>query len=55
MVISGRTIWRAKQISENYAANIDMDKTWPRLMQTAGYDTYMTGKMACESEGKRYF
>ncbi len=44
MIISGRSVWRAQQISGNYSKNEDLDKTWPRLMQTAGYETYMTGK-----------
>ena len=44
MIISGRSIWRAQQISDKYRENKDLDKTWPRLMQTAGYETYMTGK-----------
>ena len=44
MLISGRSIWRAQQISDHYSKNEDIDKTWPKLMQTAGYDTYMTGK-----------
>ena len=44
MLISGRSIWRAQQISDHYTKNEDLDKTWPKLMQTAGYDTYMTGK-----------
>jgi len=44
MIISGRSVWRAQQVSGNYSKNEDLDKTWPRLMQTAGYETYMTGK-----------
>lgn len=44
MMISGRSVWRAQQISGNYSKNQDLDKTWPRLMQTQGYETYMTGK-----------
>ncbi|WP_411029728.1 sulfatase-like hydrolase/transferase [Spongiimicrobium sp. 3-5] len=44
MIISGRSIWRAQQISNNYAKNQQTEKTWPKLMESAGYDTYMTGK-----------
>ncbi len=44
MIISGRSVWRAQQVSDNYSKNQDLDKTWPRLMQTQGYETYMTGK-----------
>ncbi|MFK5973474.1 MAG: sulfatase-like hydrolase/transferase [Flavobacteriaceae bacterium] len=55
MLISGRSIWRAKQISENYAKGEDIDKTWPKLMQTAGYDTYMTGKWHVNAKPKEVF
>ncbi len=55
MIISGRSIWRAKQISDNYSKNEDIDKTLPRLMQTAGYDTYMTGKWHVQAKPKEIF
>ncbi len=55
MVISGRSIWRAQQISGNYSKDEDLDKTWPRLMQTAGYDTYMTGKWHVQAKPKKIF
>lgn len=44
MVISGRSIWRAQEISKNFAKNNDLDKTWPKLMESVGYETYTTGK-----------
>lgn len=44
MIISGRTVWNARKISDEYENNKQTDKTWPRLMQAAGYETYMTGK-----------
>ncbi|SHJ37785.1 Arylsulfatase A [Arenibacter nanhaiticus] len=55
MIISGRSLWRAQQISHQYAQNLELDKTWPRLMQTAGYDTYMTGKWHVEAKPKDIF
>ena len=55
MIISGRSIWRAQQISDNYSKNEDIDKTWPRLMQTAGYDTYMTGKWHVQAKADSIF
>ena len=55
MMISGRSIWRAKQISNNFSKNKDIDKTWPRLMQTEGYDTYMTGKWHVKAKPKEIF
>lgn len=55
MIISGRSIWRAKQVSENYKKNEDLDKTWPRLMQTQGYETYMTGKWHVSAKADSIF
>jgi len=55
MLISGRSIWRAQQISDHYSKNEDIDKTWPKLMQTAGYDTYMTGKWHVTAKPKDIF
>ena len=55
MIISGRSIWDAQKISHNYSNNKDLDKTWPRLMQTKGYDTYMTGKWHVEAKPDSIF
>ena len=55
MLISGRSIWRAQQISDHYSKNEDIDKTWPKLLQTAGYDTYMTGKWHVNAKPKEIF
>ncbi|WP_242202152.1 sulfatase-like hydrolase/transferase [Aestuariivivens insulae] len=55
MIISGRSIWRAQKISGEYAKNESLDKTWPRLMQTQGYDTYMTGKWHVEAKPEKIF
>ena len=55
MMISGRSIWRAQQISGNYSKNEDLDKTWPKLMETAGYETYMTGKWHVRAKADSIF
>lgn len=44
MLISGRSVWRANELSENWKNNDSIEKSWGRLMERAGYDTYMTGK-----------
>ncbi|MDO5977476.1 sulfatase-like hydrolase/transferase [Flavivirga spongiicola] len=55
MMISGRSVWRAEQVSGNYSKNQDLDKTWPRLMQTQGYETYMTGKWHVQAKADSIF
>ncbi|MEX0274993.1 MAG: sulfatase-like hydrolase/transferase [Flavobacteriaceae bacterium] len=44
MIISGRSIWRAQEISRKFAKNLELEKTWPQLLKEKGYETYMTGK-----------
>ncbi len=44
MMISGRSVWRANQISKQWSKGIHREKTWGQLMKDAGYDTYMSGK-----------
>ncbi len=44
MMISGRSLWRANTFKEFWRKGEEMDKTWGKLMESAGYNTYMTGK-----------
>lgn len=46
MMISGRSIWKARDISKQWSAKDSsaLNQTWGKLMQAAGYDTYMSGK-----------
>ncbi|ETN95138.1 sulfatase [Zhouia amylolytica AD3] len=55
MMISGRTVWNAQQISKEYSQNKALDKTWPRLMEKAGYETYMTGKWHVQAQPDSIF
>ncbi|WP_242091939.1 sulfatase-like hydrolase/transferase [Aestuariivivens sediminicola] len=55
MLISGRSIWRAQKISRAYSKDDALDATWPRLMQTQDYDTYMTGKWHVEAKPDSIF
>ncbi|MFH6602801.1 sulfatase-like hydrolase/transferase [Maribacter algicola] len=44
MIISGRSVWDANAFRQRWIKGKNMDKTWGRLMASAGYETYMTGK-----------
>lgn len=44
MIISGRSIWDAQKMATHWSRGREMEKTWGRLMEKAGYETYMTGK-----------
>ncbi|WP_422080430.1 sulfatase-like hydrolase/transferase [Ulvibacterium sp.] len=44
MIISGRSIWDAQKMATNWSQGSELEKTWGRLMEKSGYETYMTGK-----------
>ncbi len=44
MIISGRSVWDAYAIKDEWKKGRQLNNTWGRLMRQAGYDTYMTGK-----------
>lgn len=46
MMISGRYVWRADKFRKNWGKKdtIHYNQSWGKLMENAGYDTYMTGK-----------
>lgn len=46
MLLSGRYLWRAEKETERWASGdtAAFNRTWPKLMEQAGYETYMTGK-----------
>ncbi|MDY7393987.1 sulfatase-like hydrolase/transferase [Aureibaculum sp. 2210JD6-5] len=55
MIISGRSIWRAQEVSQNFAKNNDLNKTWPKLMESVGYETYTTGKWHISAKADSIF
>ncbi len=46
MIISGTTLWRAREIEAKWSESDSdaIERTWGRLMENAGYRTYMSGK-----------
>ncbi|MBD8491303.1 sulfatase-like hydrolase/transferase [Echinicola sp. CAU 1574] len=57
MMISGRHVWRAQDISKKWAAgdSLSLQQTWGKLMENAGYSTYMTGKWHVEAPAETVF
>lgn len=55
MIISGRTVWHARDISAEWKKGEDIDKTWGQLMEQGGYDTYMTGKWHVDADPNKVF
>ena len=55
MIISGRSVWEANKFRENWLQDKEYDKTWGRLMQGAGYETYMTGKWHVDAPADSVF
>ncbi len=44
MIISGRSLWDANAFRQRWIYGDGYDKTWGKLMEKAGYETFMTGK-----------
>lgn len=55
MIISGRSVWDANAFRQTWKANKNYDKTWGKLMSSAGYDTYMTGKWHVDAPADSIF
>ena len=57
MIISGQFIWNAQEKSEKWAKGdtTALNKTWSRLLEKQGYDTYMSGKWHVEAPADEIF
>lgn len=55
MIISGRSLWRAQEISKKYRDKKETHKTWSKLMEGAGYETYMSGKWHISAKADTIF
>ncbi len=57
MIISGQFIWNAQEKSEKWAKGdtTALHKTWSRLLEKQGYDTYMSGKWHVEAPADEIF
>ncbi|WP_298474162.1 sulfatase-like hydrolase/transferase [uncultured Maribacter sp.] len=55
MLISGRSVWNVNDFRQGWLKNKDIDKTWGKLMERNGYDTYMTGKWHVDAKADSVF
>ncbi len=55
MIISGRSVWDVDNFRQGWKENKNFDKTWSKLMEAAGYDTYMTGKWHVDAPADSLF
>nr|WP_298319418.1 sulfatase-like hydrolase/transferase [uncultured Aquimarina sp.] len=57
MLNSGRFVWRANAFRQNWFGNdsTSFNKSWSKLMELNGYDTYMTGKWHVDAPASKLF
>ena len=55
MMISGRSVWHANQFRQHWKKGDSISKTWGKLMQSAGYNTYLTGKWHVDAPASKVF
>lgn len=55
MIISGRSVWDANGYRQVWKRGKGMERSWGKLMEGAGYDTYMTGKWHVDAPADSIF
>ena len=55
MIISGRSVWDVDNFRQGWKENKNFDQTWGKLMEGAGYETYMTGKWHVDAPADSVF
>ena len=57
MMISGRYVWDAYEFRKNWARkdSAAYNQSWGKIMESAGYDTYMTGKWHVDAPAEKVF
>ncbi len=55
MMNSGRTVWRVNKFRKNWTKKDSLDMSWAKLMESAGYETYMTGKWHVDAKAEDLF
>lgn len=57
MLVSGMSVWHVNQHREKWSAGdaAALNTTWPKLLEKAGYDTYITGKWHVDAPAPEIF
>lgn len=55
MIVSGRPLWRAHAFKDHWRQGDSLELSWPKLMETQGYRTYMTGKWHVDAPADQIF
>lgn len=57
MIISGQSIWNAEKTTKKWESKdtASINKTWGKLLQNSGYQTYMSGKWHVNLSEKKVF
>ncbi|CDF79798.1 choline sulfatase [Formosa agariphila KMM 3901] len=55
MLNSGRSVWRANNFRKHWTENDSLNKTWSKILENQGYETYMTGKWHVDAKADKIF
>lgn len=55
MLMTGRTVWRAKASESKQKADVEAGRFWPQRMAAQGYETYFSGKWHVKADAAKAF
>ena len=57
MINSGRFVWRANKFRKDWTKNdaVALNKSWSKILESGGYETYMTGKWHVDAPAEKIF
>jgi arylsulfatase A-like enzyme len=55
MLLTGRTVWRARSLEKKLDAELEASRLWPQRMAAQGYETFFSGKWHINTSAERCF